>query len=75
MITFDFYLLHVQCLIFWVSDDNVAAARNTNGPEIPINHKQKQFLFFCLFRKKNSSQKAKIFAEPKNGKLLVDPIF
>ena len=57
MITFDFYLLHVQCLIFWVSDDNVAAARNTNGPEIPINHKQKQFLFFLPFSEKEQLSK------------------
>ena len=44
IISFDFFVLHVQCLIFWVSDANVAGGRNTNGPEIPINHKQ--FFFF-----------------------------
>ena len=38
----------MQCLIFWVSDDNVGGARNTNSPLIPINHKRKQFIFRCF---------------------------
>ena len=38
-VTFHFPVIHVQCLIF--SDDNVVGARNTNGPQIPIHHKQK----------------------------------
>ena len=51
---------HVQCLIFLVSDDNVDRARNTNGPEIAINHKRIQTIpnlfFFVSFREQFSKE-------------------